>query len=167
MAEIEIKGLRELRAAMLALPAKLDRRILNAALMEGAKLIRDDARVRAPVLKQADPRRRAGVLRQAVRAQAGRPDPGMTATVIVRVKPLTKSQVRKFKAGQRKKGQRVSGADNPADPFYWRFVEFGTSKKPAEPFLRPAFEAKKEAAAQAIVPALAAKIELEAQKLAK
>lgn len=30
------------------------------------------------------------------------------------------------------------------DPFYWWFHEFGTSKMPARPFIRPAFEANKE-----------------------
>ena len=33
------------------------------------------------------------------------------------------------------------GKDNPGgDTFYWRFVEFGTEKTPARPFLRPALE---------------------------
>lgn len=165
--EIEIKGLRELRAAMLELPKKLDRRILTAALMSGAVLIRDEARIRAPILKDPDPRRRAGTVQKAIRAQSGRPNPGMTATVIVRVKPLTGKQIARFKTKQRKKGKRIAGSDNPNDPYYWRFLEFGTSKHPARAFLRPAFETKKEAAAQAIKPALAERIEVEAAKLNK
>ena len=40
---------------------------------------------------------------------------------------------------------------NPDDPYYWRFVEFGTSKMPAKPFLRPAFTAKKEQASREII----------------
>lgn len=36
------------------------------------------------------------------------------------------------------------------EAFYGRFIEFGTSKMPAQPFLRPAYEAKKTAAAQAV-----------------
>jgi len=36
------------------------------------------------------------------------------------------------------------------DAFYGRFLEFGTSKMAARPFLRPAFEAKKQAAAAAV-----------------
>lgn len=36
------------------------------------------------------------------------------------------------------------------DAFYGRFLEFGTSKMAAQPFLRPAFEAKKAAAAAAV-----------------
>ncbi|WP_255631138.1 HK97-gp10 family putative phage morphogenesis protein [Caballeronia sp. dw_19] len=36
------------------------------------------------------------------------------------------------------------------DAYYLRFVEYGTSKMAAEPFKRPAYEAKKTAAAQAV-----------------
>lgn len=36
------------------------------------------------------------------------------------------------------------------EAFYLRFVEFGTSHSAADPFMRPAFEAKKTAAAEAV-----------------
>ncbi|MNT67142.1 hypothetical protein D3C72_2052590 [compost metagenome] len=36
------------------------------------------------------------------------------------------------------------------EAFYGRFLEFGTSKMAAQPFLRPAFEAKKGPAAAAV-----------------
>ena len=36
------------------------------------------------------------------------------------------------------------------DAFYGRFLEFGTSKMAAQPFLRPGFEAKRKAAADAV-----------------
>lgn len=37
------------------------------------------------------------------------------------------------------------------DAFYGRFLEFGTSKAAARPFLRPGYEAKKRAAADAMI----------------
>lgn len=37
------------------------------------------------------------------------------------------------------------------EAFYGRFVEFGTSKAAAHPFLRPGYEAKKQEAAQAMI----------------
>ncbi|CUI04680.1 Phage protein [Janthinobacterium sp. CG23_2] len=43
--------------------------------------------------------------------------------------------------------------------FYWRFVEFGTAHSPAQPFLRPAYESKKQAAADAVTRTLAQKID--------
>ena len=51
--------------------------------------------------------------------------------------------------------------------YYWRFLEFGTSKLSAKPFLRPAFEAKKDAAVDAIKAKLAEAIEKTAAKLRK
>ncbi|ARU04752.1 hypothetical protein CCO03_08740 [Comamonas serinivorans] len=40
---------------------------------------------------------------------------------------------------------------NSKKAFYWRFVEFGTKKRRAHPFLRPSFYAAEEAAQQAMV----------------
>ncbi len=162
MASIEIKGLSEIRARMLALPKKLDRKLLNKALLVGAVSIRDEARLRAPLLVRADPRRRRGTVQKAIRAQAGKPYPGMTATVIVRVKRLTKAQIRRFKVKHGK-----SGAENPSDPFYWWHQEFGTSKQPAKKFMRNAFESKKGDAARNSKDALAFIVLDEANKLGR
>lgn len=167
MVEIEIKGLRELREAMLALPKKLDRKILNKALLVGASTIEHDAERRVPLLHRPDPRRRRGTLQRNIRSQVGKPLPGMTATVIVRVRRLTKVQVRHFKARQLNKGMRGAGADNPNDPFYWLFIERGTLKMPAQPFMRPAFEAKKYEAAALSKDALGFIVLQEAAKLGR
>lgn len=51
----------------------------------------------------------------------------------------TKENVRKGRAGD----TYQTGGDkgNPGgDTYYWRFLEFGTSKMPAQPFMRPAAE---------------------------
>lgn len=42
--------------------------------------------------------------------------------------------------------------------YYLRFVEYGTSKMAAKPFKRPAYEAKKTAAAQAVADVIDARI---------
>jgi HK97 gp10 family phage protein len=34
--------------------------------------------------------------------------------------------------------------------FYWRFIEFGTSRMAAKPFMRPAFDSSKQTAREAI-----------------
>jgi HK97 gp10 family phage protein len=142
---VEIKGLREIQQAMMKLPRRFDRKLLNQSLLVGARLVRDDAKRRVPVLQTPDPRRVRGALMKAIHAGAVRPD-RHTASVWVRVRPLTKRQIATFK---RKSGK--GAADNPLDPFYWRFVEFGTSKMAARPFLRPAFEAKKVDAVNAAI----------------
>lgn len=51
-------------------------------------------------------------------------------------------------SGQERASYRVSW--NKRDAFYARFVEFGTSKMPARPFLRPAFDAVQNKALQAV-----------------
>ena len=83
---------------------------------------------------------------------------GKTQTYVW-VKGLSTKQVLKFKG---KTGK--SGAFNPRDPFYWRFVEFGTSKMPARPFMRTAFATEKEHATSEIITTLRDEILKEASK---
>lgn len=45
------------------------------------------------------------------------------------------------------------------DAFYGRFVEFGTSEAAANPFLRPGYEAKKQAASEAMIEVIQKKAE--------
>ena len=144
---------------MLQLPQRLDNKLLNQGLIAGARVVRDEARRRAPVLKIPDPRRRAGTLRRSIRAMRIRP-PHYAATAIVRVRGLTRKQIGAFK---KKRG--AGGANNPNDPFYWRFVEFGTSTMGARPFLRPAFESKKEAAVRLAIATLRPLVAAEINKL--
>lgn len=119
--EVRVHGLDELRAQLKALPDKLRRRALRNALAAGARVVRDESQRRAPVLRESDPRRTAGTVRNAIRVrtskqarQAG--DVG----VFVNVRPLTGKQITSFKAASGRKG-----AANPNDPFYWRWLEFG------------------------------------------
>lgn len=51
--------------------------------------------------------------------------------------------------------------------FYWRFVEFGTAKMAARPFLRPAFEANKGRLVAAIKNRIAARIKSYDKKQAR
>lgn len=155
---MRIEGLDELRRAMQNLPERMQKNVLSKAVNAGALIIRDDARVRVPILKIPDPRRIAGLLRRMVRSTRG-VRRGTEASAFVSVRRLTKGAIRKFK---RLTGK--SGAQNPNDAWYWRFVEFGTSKAPAQPFLRPAFDHQKERAAMAIKDELLAGIEREASQ---
>lgn len=157
--EIRISGLREINRAMQELPRRMDRRLLSKSLIAGGRLIRDEARDRVPLLQLPDPRRVRGALRRAIHVGAVRPE-GHTASVWIRVRSLTRRQIASFK---KKRGK--SAATNPNDPFYWRFVEFGTSRMPARPFLRTAFEAKKVDAVNAAIADLAPRVQAEIAKL--
>lgn len=124
--EARVLGIPDLRAALMGVVPKLRVRALRNALSAGARLVRDEARRATPVL--AAPIRRKGIvvrnpgtLRKAISVRTSkiarrRGDVG----VFVNVRPA-------------KRGAR--GANSPTDPFYWRFVEFGTKFVAARPFL--------------------------------
>lgn len=128
-----VNGLAELKAALQGLSPKLRRQALRNALNAGARVFRDEAKRLAPVLKLStyaggSAARRAvrkpGTLRDAIRVRTSKlarraGDVG----VFVNVRPA--------------KGA-ARGAKSQNDPFYWRFVEFGTKKMGAKTFLRPA-----------------------------
>lgn len=145
---VKINGLNELQKAMNALGRKVSNRIAVKAMRKGGAIIRDKARANAPVLKEKVPHRKAGTLKKAIQSRTKVGKNGKTNTYVW-VKGLSTKQILKFKD---KTGK--GSAYNPRDPFYWRFIEFGTSKMPARPFLRPAFEQSKAKAAEEIITTL-------------
>lgn len=149
---VKVDGLQALSKAMGELGRKASNRISTKAMRKGGAIIRDNARAKAPELKKQVPNRKRGTVKKAITARTKIKGNGRTETIIW-VKGLKTSQVLKFKG---KSGR--SGAYNPKDPFYWRFLEFGTSKMPARPFLRPAFEQSKNQATKAIIETLRSEI---------
>jgi HK97 gp10 family phage protein len=114
MISAKVRGIPELKAALGGLVPKLRRQVLRNALAAGARLVRDEARRRAPVLQPTlrAPYRKPETVRKAISVRTSKiarraGDVG----VFVNVRPA-------------KRGQR--GAKNPNDPFYWRFVNWGT-----------------------------------------
>ncbi|MCR5864653.1 HK97-gp10 family putative phage morphogenesis protein [Aquincola sp. J276] len=145
--EVKVSGLSELREALAGLPDKLRRRALRNALAAGARLIRDAARATVPVLAEPTPRRASGTVRNAISvrtSKAARREGNVG--VYVNVRPA--------------KGA-ARGAKSASDPFYWRFLEFGTDKMAARPYLRPAAQAQ----AQAALGAFSAKLGPQLDKL--
>ncbi|OBX00440.1 hypothetical protein QV05_07570 [Gallibacterium genomosp. 1] len=155
---VKVEGLRALSAAMKELGRKASNRIAVKAMRKGGAIVRDKARNNAPTLKEKVAHRRAGTLKKAIQSKTKVGRNGKTNTYIG-VKKLSGKQIEKFKAKAQK-----GGAYNPNDPYYWRFVEFGTSKMPARPFLRTAFEQTKDQAANAIITTLREEILREGNK---
>lgn len=140
--------------------------VLIRGLRAGAKLIHAEAKRLAPIgtrlrevqrrrrkgAPQGEPRQvRGGLMRANIvyhpiptnsRVAAGNP------TVIVRVR----------NRGYTRANGRLRFNRPGSSPGYWWLVEFGTSRAPAHPFLRPAFEAKKQAAAEEFKRAVRAEI---------
>jgi len=128
---VQVKGLDELKRKLADVPKALRKRVLRNALAAGAREVRDVAKRNAPVLTLGTslkaPYRKPGTVKQAIRVRTSKADRRAgDVGVFVNVRPA--------KAGQR-------GAKNPNDPFYWRFLEFGTKKMPARPFLQRATSA--------------------------
>lgn len=141
---VNIKGLKELGQAMNSLERKVRNSIGVKAMRKGGAVIKNQARANAPVLEHSVSHRKRGTLKKAISASTKIGENGSVTTKIF-VRKLKISKITAFKSN----GKNSSA--NPDDPYYWRFVEFGTSKMPAKPFLRPAFTAKKEQASREII----------------
>lgn len=134
---VRIEGLDELKRKLAEVPKALRKRVLRNALAAGAREVRDVAKRNAPVMtlgtSLSAPYRKPGTVKQAIRVRTSKADRRAgDVGVFVNVKPA--------KSGQR-------GARNPNDPFYWRFLEFGTRKMAARPFLQRATSALPKALA--------------------
>jgi HK97 gp10 family phage protein len=113
----KVTGIPELKAALAGIVPKLRVRALRNALAAGARLVQREARAKAPVISASS-----------LMVRKGYRNPGTVREAIsVRTSKLARRKgdvgvfvnVRPARAGQR-------GAKNAADPFYWRFIEFGT-----------------------------------------
>jgi HK97 gp10 family phage protein len=147
MIEIKVQGLAELRNALARLPQNVGRNALRGAVNAGAKAIADEVRDRSPV--------DTGTLRRAVYRKQIRELSG----------PVRQTFFVGVRHGKRYQNVKAGKKTVNMDAWYWRFIEFGTRRMPARPFLRPAFDAQKMAAIEAIRAYLARRIPLEAAKL--
>ena len=138
---VKIEGLADLKRALADVPNKIRKGALKRALRLAGNTVRDAARAGAPVLQTSARhrkpgtvvRRKPGTVKQAIRVRTSKADrKAGDVGVFVNVKPA--------KAGQR-------GAKSPNDPFYWRWLEFGTRKMAARHFLQQATSALPKALA--------------------
>ncbi len=153
---VHVRGLAELDRALRELPVRVANQGLRASVYAGAKVIRDEARSRAPKAAQSlGPKQPPpGTLRRSVSMKHIRELSGggrQTYYVLVR-------QGKKY----RNQGKRGNLSQ---DAWYWRFLEFGTRKMAARPFLRPALESRRREATAAIKERLAQRIQTEAKAL--
>jgi HK97 gp10 family phage protein len=144
---MNLTGFKELAAALRELGPRVAKNSLRRAVSAGSTVIKDDARARAP--------KDTGEMAKDILVKRERDTKGeMSAKYSVFVLTGKKSRLKG-------KGRNVS-----RDSFYWRFVEFGTSKMAAQPFMRPAFESRKEEAVKVIGEKLDEGIQKAARELA-
>ena len=171
--EVKYNGLKEIEGNLRFLREQFGVKtggILIRGLRAGAKIIRDEARRRVPdhipsgwvpmidfTSNQKGSRRRrfkswSGLLRSSIiehaiptssRIAGGQP------TVLIRVR----------NAGyDRRSGRIVFKRPGSSPGWYW-WLEFGTARSPARPFLRPAFESRKRDAVDAFAAHVRGEIE--------
>jgi HK97 gp10 family phage protein len=174
-----IDGLRELEANLKILREQFGVRtggVILRGLSAGARLIRDEAKRRVPnipagylsefvtkevrrgknkgkkITKRNTPAFRKALLRNNIiehKIPVSAPLSEGRPTVLVRVR----------NAGYYRVNGRIRFRYPGSSPGWWWWIEFGTAKQPAQPFLRPAFEAQKVAALETFKKTVAAEID--------
>lgn len=124
---------------------------VRGALREAGKVIQGAARASAPVLSAPTKNRKPGTIKRNIvvrnskfARQAG------NEGVYVSVRGINAKRARKL---------GKAGATNPNDPYYWKFLEMGTKKMAARPFMRPAAETKAAEAVNKFMQSVIPKIE--------
>lgn len=144
--EFKISGVPQLLRRMRSLPEKLQKRALKKAVRAGAVKIRDEAR----------------------RLASNFDDPATLESIEANIdvqfasRMSRSGQVVAYRVGVRggaKEGAHEGGGPAGGDTWYWRLLEFGTSKMRAQPFLRPAAESQAEAAAEKVATVLAKELD--------
>jgi HK97 gp10 family phage protein len=144
----KVHGLRELEKALIELGSEVAGKnggLVRTALMGAALPVLQDAKARAPRSKQKIGKSWVHMADTIVRSRAKEPDPEIKANEVI--------EVGLFGRG---KGKRI---------FHGSLVEFGTTKMPARPFLRPALEQNAESSTKIFRTKLAGGIQRVAKKI--
>ena len=139
---MKIEGLQKLNNALKQFPLELQKKALRQAVATSSNVIKKEVLARAPV--------RTGKLRDNVyRAYLKEKSDSGRAVYVVGVRMGRKKRYINSAKNRRlnKVGQSYR---KDGEAFYWKFLEFGTKTIPAQPFVRPAFDAKKDEAINVI-----------------
>ncbi|HEY5805069.1 MAG TPA: HK97-gp10 family putative phage morphogenesis protein [Lysobacter sp.] len=158
----EIRGLAEVGRRLRALPPELGSKgggPLRSALFQGAKVLVAGARRRVKVT--------SGQLRDSIISKR-HPNPksvGATERYDIGMKGGTRRLANtRRNRGARRAGQIVRTAGKV---FYGRFLELGTAKMPAQPYLRPTIEGDRGAALNAFSGAFLRAVDRAEKKLGR
>jgi HK97 gp10 family phage protein len=155
---LKVEGLADLRQALSDIPVQLRKKVLLGALRKAARVPLLAARQLVPVLDSAAvsryPNRTPGLLKKRLTVRTSKASRAAgNIGVFINIKPAAGAKYKTSKGSdllgsytkrtKTKDSQR--GAKSRNDPYYWRWVEFGTKKMRAQPFLKPAGESLPQA----------------------
>ena len=154
---VKVSGLPDFKKAMEGLTLKLRKKILTKALRAGARVVLNAARQAVPVMAAETKYRTPGLVKKRITVRTSKESrKAGNVGVFVNVKPAEGAKYRttsvkrvaglKITDRQLKKASQ-RGAKSKLDPYYWRWLEFGTKKMTARPFLKPASDSLPEALA--------------------
>jgi HK97 gp10 family phage protein len=152
--ECKVTGLKELQDELLTLSPKIAEKALNQSLVMAGKVIVAEAQLQ--VHKAPDPYRLYVMMGDRLKAR------GLGQKAVAEmVSPgwLEKNLVTKMVRQDKHSAQTIITFKNQKQSFFWRFLEFGTSKMRAYPFFRSAFEQKQVAAVDKFAEVLGNKLE--------
>src|SRR5699024_2178586 len=129
----EFKNAAELERTLRQLPAKLQKRAVKSAARKGANVIKKAAQQNA---KRFDDPATASKVWKEITVRAGKRRRNGDVVMRVGVKGGAKRYVNNKE--NRRLGRVGGSYEGPGAVYYWRFLEFGTSKMRAQPFMRPA-----------------------------
>ena len=116
---LDVRRLGELEEDFTRLSAAMANTAIRAAVMAGANVARDKTRKSAPV--------RSGKLKKQI--------------VVTRVPQQITPGAAVAGLRVRRPGRKKGSTPQPeSSPYYWFFLEWGTSKMAAKPFVRPAWD---------------------------
>jgi len=141
--EIKVEGLKELQDRLLKLPEKIGNNALASCLGSAALVIQKEVQKNVHIAaKDYEIRGKVKV------------SPGWLK------KQVVKKRVRQTKSS----AETIITMKDSKHSFFWRFLEFGTSKMAAKPFMRPSFEAAKQRAVDRFEERLRERLDKEEQK---
>lgn len=173
---MEIYGLEELEAKLAEMDNDMAGKALYGALNFASSPMVKEAKQRAPATEQAYRRymssgqgeatytttllgkKRKGKSKKAKRGE-GKFEVQQPGTLRRSIRRQRLRKIREFNEGGAAVGIFIKNKRSDLPPYYWYFVEYGTSKMPAVPFLRPAFDNNVDLAVDRFKTKLAANIE--------
>lgn len=157
---VRVEGLEEVERKLKLLPERIGRNAMRRALRRGANVIRDAARNNAKRID--DPETSEDIAKNIAVQGGGRSREREAGGVMMRVGVRGGAKSRKGGGTYNVGGSKT----NPGgDTWYWRLVEFGTSRTRAQPFMQPAAASSAGKASSVITDAMKVELDKELAKL--